>query len=389
MGANQGKMEKGVLTPMEIVMAQHPGQRNRIQCCVTKWHKRTSGKNRWPKDGTFNLACCDEVESELRHIEAKDTKASYKKKNKRAKEREVLGWFRQVGGSKQMVQVEHSKHPQDPQAPTDVIPTAPPLPAPRPPPYPQDASPSETGQYPLRSVGEARAASTMEGQVEGRFTVTLAGDTKAKSRLKKTLPTRRTLTMQMPPCAGAETEADAWTTDSEDGSEEDREEGDEEEKGEKPPPTDGQPRPILKARDQTPRLGRDTSTLVTTELNWAEQYRRGKERIESMRRQRRADIEQWRLLEQLEAEAAQTKLFANSLLNEPLMMDATHNDRRDRHQGMAAPSATVRDKDTGSGAATRMGRGAEHTCAEDTADDSRHGTIGDVPERLQSHSTRK
>ncbi|KAL7392366.1 hypothetical protein ABVT39_023782 [Epinephelus coioides] len=108
---------------------------------------------------------------------------------------------------KQMVQVEYCKQPQDPQAPTDVIPTAPPLPAP-PPPYPQDTSPSETGQYPLRSVGEARAATTTEGQVEGRFTVSLTRDTKAKSRRKKALPTRRTLTMQMPPCAGAETEAD-------------------------------------------------------------------------------------------------------------------------------------------------------------------------------------
>lgn len=54
-------------------------------------------KNHWTKDGTFNLSCCDEVETELRHIEAKDTKASYKKRNKRAKEKEVLWWFRQVG----------------------------------------------------------------------------------------------------------------------------------------------------------------------------------------------------------------------------------------------------------------------------------------------------
>ncbi|KAL7393943.1 hypothetical protein ABVT39_018097 [Epinephelus coioides] len=66
-----------------------------------------------------------------------------------------------------MVQVERSKDPQDPQAPMDVRPIAPPLPT-SPPPYPQDTSPSETGQYPLRSVGEARAVTTMEGQVEGR-----------------------------------------------------------------------------------------------------------------------------------------------------------------------------------------------------------------------------
>ncbi|KAL7380722.1 hypothetical protein ABVT39_022794 [Epinephelus coioides] len=89
MGANQGKMEKGVLTPVEVVMRQHPSRVKRIKRCVSKWHKRTSGKNQWPMEGTFNLACCDEVESELRHTEAKDIKASYKIKNKRAKEREV------------------------------------------------------------------------------------------------------------------------------------------------------------------------------------------------------------------------------------------------------------------------------------------------------------
>ncbi|KAL7374813.1 hypothetical protein ABVT39_007504 [Epinephelus coioides] len=138
MGARQDKMEKGVLTPIEVVIGQHPTRAKRIRRCVTKWHKRTSGRHRWPMTGTFNLACCDEVESELRHIEARDTKASYALKNKRAKERE---------------------EPPCPQEPTQPI----------------------MGQYPLLETTE------LGGQMEGTFTVTLTKNTK-KEQLKRRKP---------------------------------------------------------------------------------------------------------------------------------------------------------------------------------------------------------
>ncbi|KAL7375428.1 hypothetical protein ABVT39_017142 [Epinephelus coioides] len=189
MGARQDKMEKGVLTPIEVVIKQHPTRAKRIRRCVTKWHKRTSGRHRWPMTGTFNLACCDEVESELRHIEARDTKASYALKNKRAKEREVLGWFKQTG-ARIMVQMEEKGKEQateqvTPTTPT--TPTAPPLPIAPPPPYPQEPPcPQEPtqpimGQYPLLETTE------LGGQMEGTFTVTLTKNTK-KEQLKRRKP---------------------------------------------------------------------------------------------------------------------------------------------------------------------------------------------------------
>ncbi|KAL7384070.1 hypothetical protein ABVT39_023561 [Epinephelus coioides] len=206
MGAKQGKMEKGVLTPVEVVMRQHPSRVKRIQRCVSKWHKRTSGKNRWPMEGTFNLACCDEVESELRHIEARDTKASCKKKNKRAKEREVLGWFRQAGGRKQIVQLEEKKKEHQDQE--EVMPTAPPLPTPPLPPYPQKPAQPIIGQYPLRDS----KAMEMEGQLQGRLTVTLTKNTKQEAKKKKQQGPRKKLPLETAPPS---------ETDSTDGSSDD------------------------------------------------------------------------------------------------------------------------------------------------------------------------
>ncbi|KAL7387506.1 hypothetical protein ABVT39_024539 [Epinephelus coioides] len=34
--------------PVKVVMQQHPSRVKHIKRCVSKWHKRTSGKNRWP-----------------------------------------------------------------------------------------------------------------------------------------------------------------------------------------------------------------------------------------------------------------------------------------------------------------------------------------------------
>ncbi|KAL7389969.1 hypothetical protein ABVT39_012646 [Epinephelus coioides] len=169
-------------------------------------------KNRWPMEGTFNLACCDEVVSELRHIEAKDKKPNYKIKNKRAKEREVLGWFRQAGGRKQMVQLEEKKKEhQDQEAVTPtapVMPTAPPLPTPPPPPYPQEPTLPIIGQYPLRDA----KAMEMEGQLQGKFTVTLTKNTKQEVKKKKQQEPQKKLPLESAPPS---------ETDSTDGSSDD------------------------------------------------------------------------------------------------------------------------------------------------------------------------
>ncbi|KAL7381532.1 hypothetical protein ABVT39_007391 [Epinephelus coioides] len=202
-------MKEGVLTTIEMVIKQHPSRAKRIQRCVAKWHKRTSGKNRWPMDGTFNLACCDEVESELRHIEARDTKASYKLKNKRAKEREVLGWFRQTG-TRIMVQLE--ERDKEHQTQEEVTPTAPPPPAQPPPPYLQEPTQPVMGQYPLRGS----KVTEMEGQLEGRFTVTLTKNNEQRPNRRGLQGQRKKLKLETEPSSETES-TDGSTSDEEDG----------------------------------------------------------------------------------------------------------------------------------------------------------------------------
>ncbi|KAL7382642.1 hypothetical protein ABVT39_025623 [Epinephelus coioides] len=202
-------MKEGVLTPIEMVIKQHPSRAKRIQRCVAKWHKRTSGKNRWPMDGTFNLACCDEVESELRHVEARDTKESYKLKNKRAKEREVLGWFRQTG-TRIMVQLE--ERDKEHQTQEEVTPTAPPPPTLPPPPYLQEPTQPAMGQYPLRGS----KATEMEGQLEGRFTVTLTKNNEQRPKRRGLQRPRRKLKLETEPSSETES-TDGSTSDEEDG----------------------------------------------------------------------------------------------------------------------------------------------------------------------------
>ncbi|KAL7406637.1 hypothetical protein ABVT39_023737 [Epinephelus coioides] len=202
-------MRDGVLTPIEMVIKQHPSRAKRIQRCVAKWHKRTSGKNRWPMDGTFNLACCDEVESELRHVEARDTKASYKLKNKRAKEREVLGWFKQTG-TRIMVQLE--ERDKEHQSQKEVTPTAPPPPTPPPPLYPQEPTQPVMGQYALRGS----KVTEMEGQLQGRFTVTLTKNNEQRPNRRGLQGPRKKLKLEAEPPSEAES-TDGSSSDEEDG----------------------------------------------------------------------------------------------------------------------------------------------------------------------------
>ncbi len=58
----------------------------------------------WPQEGIFEGKCCNEVEAMIKHYKAKYT--SDNREGKRAKEREVLGWFRQEGIKCQQMQKE-------------------------------------------------------------------------------------------------------------------------------------------------------------------------------------------------------------------------------------------------------------------------------------------
>lgn len=94
MGAKVAKAI-GALTPLELVIREQPDHEQQIRLCMKKWHKRTTGRFQWPREGTFIAAYCDEVEANLKHHQAKDTTNSALAK--RAREREVLRWFRQEG----------------------------------------------------------------------------------------------------------------------------------------------------------------------------------------------------------------------------------------------------------------------------------------------------
>lgn len=56
---------------------------------------RNYGHLKWPQEGTFLSACCDEVVANIKHRKFCDTSSSRPERERR--EREVLRWFRQEG----------------------------------------------------------------------------------------------------------------------------------------------------------------------------------------------------------------------------------------------------------------------------------------------------
>jgi len=124
MGTNMSKQQSDGLTPAKLVIMTHPSNKRKIQKCMTKWHKMTSGKNRWPKEGSFDPSCCEEVEERLRNKDKKRDRMLLHKKQRHAEQRDILQYFK----------VEHQKSP-----------TAPEYIDHKPPPY----HPSAAGQYPV------------------------------------------------------------------------------------------------------------------------------------------------------------------------------------------------------------------------------------------------
>ncbi len=82
-----GKEGSEMSTPMELVIKQHPDHKRQIQCCMTKWHKRTSGKLQWQEKGTLDEKCWDEVDAVIKHHKAKDTKVIGEKASELKRER--------------------------------------------------------------------------------------------------------------------------------------------------------------------------------------------------------------------------------------------------------------------------------------------------------------
>lgn len=78
----------GALAPLELVIREHPDHKQHIRLCMKKWHKRTTGRLQWPREGTFMAAYCDEVEANTKCHKARDISNSMLAK--RAREKEVL-----------------------------------------------------------------------------------------------------------------------------------------------------------------------------------------------------------------------------------------------------------------------------------------------------------
>ena len=101
MGANKSKQTEE-LTSAKLITITHPTSTRKIQKCMKKWHQMTSGKSRWPLEGSFDPRCCDMVEEGLRNKDRKYDATHLKKKLKNAEHRDILQYFR-LGASQSPV----------------------------------------------------------------------------------------------------------------------------------------------------------------------------------------------------------------------------------------------------------------------------------------------
>ncbi|KAJ8353393.1 hypothetical protein SKAU_G00209600 [Synaphobranchus kaupii] len=67
-------------TPMDLIIKRHPEQ------YMEKWNKRTTGGQQWPKEGTFDPICCDEMDAVIKHHKPTDKSDKREELNKQLKE---------------------------------------------------------------------------------------------------------------------------------------------------------------------------------------------------------------------------------------------------------------------------------------------------------------
>ncbi|KAL7381215.1 hypothetical protein ABVT39_002233 [Epinephelus coioides] len=109
-----------------------------------------------------------------------------------------------------MVQLE--ERDKEIQTQEEVTPTAPPPPIPPPPPYPQEPTQPAMGQYALRGS----KVTEMEGQLEGRFTVTLTKNNEQGPNRRGLQGLRKKLKLETEPSSETES-TDGLTSDEGDG----------------------------------------------------------------------------------------------------------------------------------------------------------------------------
>ncbi len=73
-------------TPVEILALKYPLCKELINKVSNKWQKRTKNMmTKWPKEGTFDVALCEEMETLIKNNK---TKSISKKREKREAKRE-------------------------------------------------------------------------------------------------------------------------------------------------------------------------------------------------------------------------------------------------------------------------------------------------------------
>ncbi len=81
-------------TPVDILGLKNPLCKELINKISNKWQKRTKNMmTKWPKEGTFYVAMCEEMETLIKNYK---TKCISKKRRevKRQKEKEVIAMFK-------------------------------------------------------------------------------------------------------------------------------------------------------------------------------------------------------------------------------------------------------------------------------------------------------
>lgn len=143
---------------------------------MKRWHKRTSTGQQWPVDGTFDMACCEEVEANIKHHKASDT--SDRRIGKRQKEKEVLAWFTQEGTNyrqtikelRKIVNAQTEEAKEKGELKTSETWQGP---KPDPPPYPGEKNPSRVGQYPVNQAPDVREeVMKFTGELTGKMLLT-------------------------------------------------------------------------------------------------------------------------------------------------------------------------------------------------------------------------
>ena len=58
----------------QIIKSYPESQMENWLKCMKKLNKRKFRGRNWPTEGAFNIACCDEVEANIKHTEFKDSR---------------------------------------------------------------------------------------------------------------------------------------------------------------------------------------------------------------------------------------------------------------------------------------------------------------------------